>query len=241
MTQAQALFGHGHSTPTPVFPDSGSFLDSALGLGSLSAERFGEMLLRLAFAAIIAALLAFRPWRRVLKLPSIKSETAQTQVLISVSGALMVVIIGDSAARAFGLVGLGGLIRFRSGIKDPRDAAVMFVMIGVGMACGIGEVPIAAMACVFACLLLAAFDLLGTATPDKVQVTFVVENAIEALPALRAAWPKGRVLVAPVTAHPGAKIVLELDLAEHEDAATLHAKASAAGVAGLREVGISDD
>ncbi len=239
--QAQALFGTSPDVPTPVFGAGDSFLDSALGLNAISAERFAEMLLRLGCAAVIAALLAFRPWRWIFKLRSIKTETAQTQVLISVSGALMVVIIGDSAARAFGLVGLGGLIRFRSGIKDPRDAAVMFVMIGVGMACGIGEVPIAAMACVFASMLLAAFDFWGTATPEKTLVTFVVENALVALPALRAAWPKGRVIVAPVTTHPGSKIVLELDLAEQEDAATLHAKASAAGVAGIREVGISDD
>ena len=53
----------------------------------------------------------------------------------------MVVVIGQSAARAFGLVGLGGFIRFRSGIKDTRDAAVMFVMIGIGMACGAGRGP----------------------------------------------------------------------------------------------------
>ena len=53
----------------------------------------------------------------------------------------MVVVIGQSTARAFGLVGLGGFIRFRSGIKDTRDAAVMFVMIGIGMACGAGRDP----------------------------------------------------------------------------------------------------
>ena len=53
------------------------------------------------------------------------------------AGALLVVVIGDSLARAFGLVGLGTFIRFRAGVKDPRDVAILFVMIGVGMACGL--------------------------------------------------------------------------------------------------------
>ncbi len=70
----------------------------------------------------------------------------------------MVAVIGDSMARAFGLVGLGAFIRFRSGIKDPRDAAVMFVMIGIGMACGLGAVPIAVVATLFVTVVLAMFD-----------------------------------------------------------------------------------
>lgn len=236
------LSGGGASGPsiTPA-PEGASFLDTALGLHSLSLEHFGEILLRLSVAGLLAAVLAFRPWRRIMGMKALKNETAQAQVMIAISGALMVAIIGDSTARAFGLVGLGGFIRFRSGIKDPRDAAVMFVMIGVGMACGIGEVPLASMATAFAALLLLAFDVWGTATPERSEVTFIVDNALTALPALRATWPRGRVIVAPVTDESGAKIVLELDLAELEDAASLYAKASAAGVPGIREVGITDD
>lgn len=229
------------STMTTVPQAGASFLDTALGLNSLSFVHFGEIVLRLACAGLLAALLAFRPWRRIMGMKALKNETSQAQVMIAISGALMVAIIGDSTARAFGLVGLGGFIRFRSGIKDPRDAAVMFIMIGVGMACGIGEVPLALVATTLAALLLLAFDVWGTATPERTEVTFVVDNPLTALPALRAAWPRGRVIVAPVTDEAGAKIILELDLAELEDAASLFATASAAGVPGIREVGIKDD
>ena len=71
------------------------------------------------------------------------------QVLIAVAGGLMTAVIGNNMALAFALVGLGGFIRFRSGIKDPREAGVMFIMIGIGMACGIGQMPVALTATVF--------------------------------------------------------------------------------------------
>ena len=126
-------------------------LNDTLGLDTLGTAKFEVVLGRLVIAALLGAFLGFRPWRRLLPnaLPPAR-EVAQAQTLIAVAGALMVVVIGHSTARAFGLVGLGGFIRFRSGIKDTRDAAVMFVMIGLGMACGLGAVPMAVVAALFA-------------------------------------------------------------------------------------------
>jgi len=95
--------------------------------------------LRMALATLLGAAVAYRVWRKLMPFTSPPAlQGAQTQTLIAAAGALMVVVIGDNVARAFGLVGLGSFIRFRSGISDPRDAAIMFVMIGIGMACGLG-------------------------------------------------------------------------------------------------------
>jgi len=125
-------------------------VESSLGLDSLDIGRFEVTLMRMVAAGLLGAFLGYRLWRRLLPntLPPAR-ETAQAQTLIAIAGALMVVVIGQSTARAFGLVGLGGFIRFRSGIKDTRDAAVMFVMIGIGMACGLGAVPMAVVATLF--------------------------------------------------------------------------------------------
>src|SRR3954471_530777 len=125
----------------------------------MDLARFEVILGRLIVAAALGAFLSYRVWRRLLPnaLPPAR-ESAQAQTLIAVAGALMVAVIGNSTARAFGLVGLGAFIRFRSGIKDPRDAAVMFMMIGIGMACGLGAVPMAVVATVFAAVVLAIFD-----------------------------------------------------------------------------------
>ena len=136
-------------------PDIGD----TLGLNGLDLRRFEVVLARLILAGVLGAFLGYRLWRRLLPdtLPPTR-EIAQAQTLIAIAGALMVVVIGQSTARAFGLVGLGGFIRFRSGIKDTRDAAVMFVMIGVGMACGLGAVPMAVVATLFVSVVLAMFD-----------------------------------------------------------------------------------
>jgi hypothetical protein len=132
-------------------------------------------------------------------------ENAQAQTLITVAGALMVSVIGDNMARAFGLVGLGAFIRFRSGIKDPRDAAVMFVMIGIGMSCGLGTCPWPSWPPSFSGVVLAVFD--ATAKPKRRRVRLVIEadDPRVAAPALRAVLQEARVLESPLMATPRAR------------------------------------
>jgi hypothetical protein len=65
------------------------------------------------------------------------------QILLCVSGAMMMVLINDSLARAFGIAGAASLVRFRTPVDDPRDAAVMFLLIGLGMASGVGAFALA--------------------------------------------------------------------------------------------------
>ena len=59
-------------------------------------------------------------------------------IMVSVTVALIMVIIGSEIARAFALVGAMSIIRFRNPVKDPRDVAFLFVTIAIGMACGVG-------------------------------------------------------------------------------------------------------
>lgn len=61
-----------------------------------------------------------------------------TMIMISVTVALIMVIIGSEIARAFALVGAMSIIRFRNPVKDPRDVAFLFMTIAIGMACGVG-------------------------------------------------------------------------------------------------------
>jgi uncharacterized membrane protein YhiD involved in acid resistance len=218
-----------------------SFVDTGLGLSAAGEHHYLEIVLRLLCTLGLASLLAFRPWRRLAGKAPVKTETAEAQVLIAVAGAVMVAIIGDSVARAFGLVGLGGFIRFRSGIKDPRDAAVMFVMIGVGMACGIGVVPIAVVASAFAAAVLVVFDMAGTVSPERRRIILQVEDATGALAGLRRLWPTARVLAAPTRGAGPQRLVIEMDIAESVDAASLLQSTKLAGIDGVIEVEISDD
>src|SRR6266542_1505015 len=47
------------------------------------------------------------------------------EVLLCVSGALVMMIIGESLARAFGIAGAASIIRFRTPVEDPKDITVL--------------------------------------------------------------------------------------------------------------------
>ncbi|HYF01210.1 MAG TPA: DUF4956 domain-containing protein [Planctomycetota bacterium] len=117
-----------------------------------------ELLARLGWALALGTALAWRPLSRLAggRLP--KPQISHAVVLLCAAAALVVLVIGDSLARAFGVVGLGSFIRFRTAIKDPSDMVVFFVAIGVGMACGLGVISVASIGTAVFSLVLVVRD-----------------------------------------------------------------------------------
>ena len=103
--------------------------------------------LALPFAAILGAVLAFRP--RARGTPPRSAVVIQTQILLAVVGGVVMLIVGASVARAFGIVGVASLIRYRSKIDDPKDASVMLGCMTVGLASGVELYGLAAFATLF--------------------------------------------------------------------------------------------
>jgi uncharacterized membrane protein YhiD involved in acid resistance len=62
---------------------------------------------------------------------------------------VIMLVVGASLARAFGIVGAANLIRYRSKIEDPKDAVVMLCALSVGLASGVGLYALAAFSTVF--------------------------------------------------------------------------------------------
>ena len=73
---------------------------------------------RLPFAALLGTALALRPRRR--GTPVRQPAVVQTQIVLAIVGALIMLVVGASLARAFGIVGAANLIRYRSKIDDPE-------------------------------------------------------------------------------------------------------------------------
>ncbi len=92
--------------------------------------------IRLPLAAILGTVLALRPRRR--GTPERQPAVVQTQIILAVVGALIMLVVGASLARAFGIVGAANLIRYRSKIDDPKDAVVMLCALASGLAAGVG-------------------------------------------------------------------------------------------------------
>ena len=68
-----------------------------------------------------------------------------TLVLLAVLIALVTLVIGNSVARAFGLVGALSIVRFRTVVEDTRDTAFVIFAVAVGMAVGAGYAVLAAI------------------------------------------------------------------------------------------------
>jgi hypothetical protein len=101
----------------------------------------------LPLAAALGAALAFRPQRA--GTPSRTPAVIHTQIILAIIGATVMLIVGQSLARAFGIAGAASLVRYRAKIDDPKDAGVMLASLGVGLACGVGLDLLAAFATAF--------------------------------------------------------------------------------------------
>lgn len=106
-----------------------------------------DAMVRLPLAAALGAALALRPRRR--GTPARSAPVIQTQIVLAVVGAVIMLVIGGSLARAFGIVGAANLIRYRSKIDDPKDAVVMLCTLAVGLATGVGLYALSVFSTVF--------------------------------------------------------------------------------------------
>jgi uncharacterized membrane protein YhiD involved in acid resistance len=119
--------------------------DPVIPLHTLDEIR--HAVLRLPLAAALGAMLAFRPKRR--GTPPRQIAVVQTQIILAIVGAVVMLVVGTNLARAFGVVGAAGLVRYRAKIEDPKDAGVMLSALAVGLASGVGLYVMATFSAVF--------------------------------------------------------------------------------------------
>ena len=103
--------------------------------------------IRLPLAAVLGAVLAVRPKRK--GTPPRQTAVVQTQIILAIVGAVVMLVVGTNLARAFGVVGAAGLVRYRAKVEDPKDAGVMLSTLAVGLASGVGLYVMAAFSAGF--------------------------------------------------------------------------------------------
>jgi uncharacterized membrane protein YhiD involved in acid resistance len=121
-------------------------LDSQELLGDIRSG-LGLAAVRLPIAALLGAALALRPRRA--SSPRRDPAVIETQIVLAIVGALIMLVVGQSLARAFGIAGAANLIRYRAKIEDPKDAVVMLSTLAVGLASGVGLFGVAAVGTIF--------------------------------------------------------------------------------------------
>src|SRR5688572_31546646 len=129
----------------------------------------------LAAAAVLGAALGLVRVRRAIVPRS--AHVIQAQVLLAIVGALIIIVVGESLARAFAIVGAAGLVRYRSRIGDPKDAGVMLVALALGLTVGSGMYVLAVVACAFVSAVLWVLESFEPPARSRFELTIGGKNA----------------------------------------------------------------
>ena len=156
-------------------PPSSPFSEVASAIDPPTEIRLA--LVRLPLAALCGLALALRPRRR--NQGPRKVVVMQTQIMLAVVGAVIMLVVGNSLSRAFGIVGAAGLIRYRSTIADPKDAVVMLCALASGLAVGVGLYQLGVVATIFMMLALWMIEFFEPASRKRFELRIKTLSAAE--------------------------------------------------------------
>jgi hypothetical protein len=151
--------------------------------GGFEFQHLRQALLRLPLAAVLGAALAVRVRRR--GTPPRSPAVVQTQIILSIVGALVMLIVGASLARAFGVVGVAGLVRYRAKVNDPKDAGVMLGTLGVGLAAGVGLYTLSIFSTLFFAGMLWILESFEPEARKLFMLTVKSKDAVKLEPTIR--------------------------------------------------------
>lgn len=129
----------------------------------MSMPSFQEALLHLLMAFVLAIPLTV-VYRLTHHGVSYSRSTVQALVLLSLIVTIVMLAIGDSLARAFGLFGALALVRFRTPIKDTKDTVFLFLAVGIGITVGTGNFMLAMVGTAFTLATALYLDRTGAGT-----------------------------------------------------------------------------
>ncbi|MFY1652208.1 DUF4956 domain-containing protein [Solwaraspora sp. WMMB762] len=120
-------------------------LSSTFSLGDIAAS--------LALSFVLSAIIGW-VYRATHRNVSYSQSYVQTLIILGMLISLIMLVVGSNIARAFALVGALSVVRFRNAIKETRDVGFIFLVMGVGMACGTRFYLLAVIATVAICLII---------------------------------------------------------------------------------------
>lgn len=89
------------------------------------------------FVAFASGFIVSVVYRTSGKGPNYSINYLNSLIILSMITCVIIMIIGNNLARAFGLVGAMSIIRFRTAVKDILDIVFIFFALAVGMAAGV--------------------------------------------------------------------------------------------------------
>ncbi|MEV4541693.1 protein of unknown function [Micromonospora echinaurantiaca] len=95
----------------------------------------GDIALALSLSFLLSTMIGL-VYRATHRNVSYSQSYVQTLIVLGMLISLIMLVVGSNIARAFALVGALSVVRFRNAIKETRDVGFIFLVMGVGMACG---------------------------------------------------------------------------------------------------------
>lgn len=133
--------------------------------------------------ALICGVTIALVYRYIYKGPSYSVTYVNSLVLLTLVVSVVMLVIGNNLARAFGLVGAMSIIRFRTAVRDVQDIVFIFFALSVGMASGVGLHVIALTATVMISLIAIVLVTFNFGAPQKqeylIQMTYSADEPTE--------------------------------------------------------------
>ena len=110
------------------------------------------------FIAFLCSTIIAMFYRYTYRGPGYSVSFINSIVVLGMITAVVIMVIGNNLARAFGLVGAMSIIRFRTAVKETMDIVYIFFSQAIGMAAGVGLHVIAIFGTVFIGLIIVALS-----------------------------------------------------------------------------------
>lgn len=136
--------------------------------------------------SLICGLLISLFYRLTYRGPGMSYSFINSLIVLALITSVVIMVIGNNLARAFGLVGAMSIIRFRTAIKETQDIIFIFFALAIGMASGVGLHALALASTIFIGLILFVLTKTNAASPSKkdflLQFSFIANGGYEEAP-----------------------------------------------------------
>lgn len=131
-----------------------SIFDTAVGDANLTAlNLLASMGVALALGVLVSGVYMKTHTARM---PS--QNFALTLVVLPAIVTVIILLVGNSVARAFSLAGAFSIIRFRSAPGDPKDITYVLFSMAVGLTCGMGYLFYGVIVAVVLCIAMVILE-----------------------------------------------------------------------------------
>lgn len=132
------------------------------------APTISEIIINILVSLVCSFFITFI-YRMSYKGPGYSDSFVNSIIFLSLITSLVIMVIGNNLARAFGLVGAMSIIRFRTAIKETLDIVYIFFGLAIGLAAGVGYHRLAIVGSLFIGTILFLFSKTNLFTLRKEQ------------------------------------------------------------------------